>query len=88
MSWSVSMLGRPEKVAAALEEHAGTLSGQSKVEYEAAAPHLVALVKQNFAPTDIVVKLEAAGSGYTEGGVEKNRSLSVKLEYSYTKLLT
>jgi len=87
MSWSVSMIGVPEKVAAALEEYAGSLSGQSKVEYEAAAPHLVALVRQNFAPTDILIKLEAGGSGYTEDGVEKNRSVSVKLEYSYTKVL-
>lgn len=87
MSWNVSMIGTPEKVAAALEEYAGTLSGQSKAEYEAAAPHLAALVRQNFAPTDIVVKIEAAGSGYTEGGVEKNRTVSVKLEYSYAKIL-
>lgn len=84
------MMGTPEKVAAALEEHAGTLTGQSKVEYEAAAPHLAALVRQNFSQVPLVIKLDAAGSGgsgYTEGGVEKNRSVAVKLEYSYAKIL-
>jgi hypothetical protein len=87
MSWNVSMIGTPEKVAAALEEHAGTLSGQSKVEYEAAAPYLAGLVRQNFAKTDMVVKVEASGHGQMEDGKDVNRCVSVKLEYSYAKLL-
>jgi hypothetical protein len=92
MSWNVSMIGTPEKVAIALEEHAGTLTGQSRVEYEAAAPHLAALVRQNFAQTGMVVKVDANGSGQVQGGqaqggVDLSRSLSVKLEYSYAKIL-
>lgn len=87
MSWNVSMIGTPEKVAAALEEHAGTMAGQSKAEYEAAAPHLAALVRQNFAQVPMAVKVEAAGHGQTSGGVELNRCVSVKLEYSYAKIL-
>jgi hypothetical protein len=87
MSWNVSMIGTPEKVALALEEHAGTMTGQSKVEYEAAAPHLAALVRQNFAQVPLVVKVEASGHGQTEGGVELSRCVSVKMEYSYAKIL-
>jgi predicted transcriptional regulator len=87
MSWSVSMIGTPEKVAVALEEHAGTLTGQSKVEYEAAAPQLAALVRQNFAQVPMVVKIEAAGHGVTHGSEETSRCVSVKMEYSYAKIL-
>lgn len=65
MSWSFSAIGTPEKIAAALDEESGKLSGQSKVEFDDAMPHLQALLRQNFV---------AEGSGYTPPLVEFSAS--------------
>lgn len=90
MSWSVSMMGTPEKVAEALEKYGETLSGQSKVEYDAAAPHLAALVRQNYRKSPeypMVVTIAASGHGMTSGGEDVERCCSLRLEYSYSKIL-
>lgn len=88
MSWSVSFVGKPEKVAEAVEQYGGTLSGQSKEEYEAAAPHMAALARQNFAEVaDVLVQLSASGSGYSKDGKMVNQSCAVELKTSYTKVL-
>jgi hypothetical protein len=44
MSWSVGFIGKPEKIAEALNAEANKLSGQSKKEFERALPHMTALV--------------------------------------------
>lgn len=86
MSWSVNFIGSPENVAKALESfNAG--GDQSQVEYDAAKPHLIALVKNNFvtanhtypqsAPT---LKLTAYGSGSVAGGEQTQRSCIVNIE--------
>lgn len=92
MSWSVSLIGKPENVAAELESYGETLTGVSKDEYEAARPHLVGLTRQNFAvdgsgcivPT---LKFSAGGTGYTKDGVPQNRHCSVTIEPLYAKLV-
>ena len=88
MSWSVSFFGTVEKVAEAVEAEGAKLTGQSKLEYDAAAPHLAALVRENFQSGDpALVRLSASGSGYMEGGVQKNRTACVTLERLYGKVL-
>lgn len=92
MSWSVSLIGKPALVAQALDEHSGQLSGQSKIEFEAALPHLKALVLDNFAAPDSgcvepLVKLDANGSGTTRGAEQVSRSCTVRLEALYNRLL-
>jgi hypothetical protein len=87
MSWSISFVGKPEKVAEAVEQHGGTLSGQSKEEYEAAAPHLAALVRQNFAEIDLLIQLDANGSGQTIEGKPIQGTVSANLRFCYTKIL-
>jgi hypothetical protein len=47
MSWNVDKTGTPEEVVKALEEQSNTLTDQSKEEYDAVLPHLVALIKEN-----------------------------------------
>jgi hypothetical protein len=47
MSWSINTSGTPEEVVTRLEEQSKTLGGQSKEEYDAALPHIIALVKEN-----------------------------------------
>ncbi len=92
MSWSVQLIGNPENIAKALDEHSGTLSGQSKVEFDDAKPHLAYLVTQNFADASTnyvvpLVKLNASGSGSVKDGIQVQRSCTVLIEPFYSKLV-
>lgn len=97
MSWSFSAIGSPANVANALDEYSATLSGQSKVEFDDALPHLKALTLQNFnnvSPEHCPnVKLEASGHGSAKSGtdgepdVQNDRNFRCVLEASYVKLV-
>lgn len=67
MSWSIALIGKPENVVKALHQESEKLSGQSKIEFDDAKPHLIGLVEQNFNsnhPDSVpVIKLTASGSG-------------------------
>lgn len=83
MSWSITFIGKPENVAKALEEQSAKLEGQSKVEYDSALPHFVALVKENFGDTPPMIKINASGHGYASGGEQKQRQCVVSVELWY-----
>ena len=83
MSWQVQFIGSPENVAKALEAESLRLSDQSKEEFDAALPHMVGLVKENFSPSPIMVKLTALGHGYSVDGEAKDRLFSITLERMY-----
>jgi hypothetical protein len=91
MSWSVSMIGKSAAVVAALEATSAKLEGQSKLEFDAALPSLIALVSENFARgegvPEPVLRLDAGGSGYAKDGEQVSRSLRMKLESCYTTLV-
>jgi hypothetical protein len=93
MSWSIALIGKPENVVAALEEASKKMDeGQSKAEFDDALPHLVGIVKQNFAKegstyTGKTVKLEASGSGYSKDDEQIERSLKVSIEGSYITIV-
>lgn len=88
MSWSVIFIGKPEKVAEALEANSAKLSDQSKVEYDSALPHLVALTKENFGNGDSqLIKLMASGHGYATGGEQKQRTFACSVEVFYATLV-
>lgn len=82
MSWSVGFVGKPENVAAALEKESGNMSGQSKAEYDAALPHLVALVKENFGPNPNMIRITASGHGTinydTKEQIERHCSVNIE----------
>lgn len=65
MSWSVTLIGKTENIVAALKAHSEAMAGLSKVEFDAALPHLCGLVEQNF-NTDgsPVMQLQASGHGH------------------------
>jgi hypothetical protein len=71
MSWNVEFIGKPQAVAKALSEHSENLQGQLKEEYDAALPHLVGLVEQNFSPIDPgrIIKIVAYGHGTNIGEI-------------------
>jgi|SRR5271157_1967116 len=98
MSWSFNATGKPELVAKALERHSEGLSGQSKIEFDDAMPHMAALVRQTFANRDYyrydlpLLRFEASGSGSSMsipgvGEIQSYRLLSAKIELIYGALL-
>jgi hypothetical protein len=87
MSWSVSFIGSPSKVATALEAHSATLTGQSQLEYSSAVPFLVGLVNENFGEPGACLTVSASGHGYAVGSEQKNRSLTAKVERVYGVLV-
>lgn len=92
MSWSVGFIGNPSKVVEALEKHSDLITGQSKIEFDDALPHLVGLVKQNFAEegennAHVVIQLTANGHGYANGTVQMNRQVQVDLKRVYGLLV-
>jgi hypothetical protein len=90
MSWSVSLLGTADRIAETLETYGVNMLGQSKVEYEAAKPHLIGLVKQNFVSQGqaTLLDLEASGSGSVDAeGHVTTRSCTVKMTPQYKKLV-
>lgn len=88
MSWSVSYIGKPEKIAEALQGYSTSMSaGQSKLEFDAALPHLTALVKENFGNENQLLKFSASGSGYSINDEQKTRMCSVSIETFYAVLV-
>lgn len=78
MSWSVYLIGSPENVSKALDTNSTNLSGQSKAEFDAALPHIKALVEQNVNKNyPIAIKLNANGHGDTSG----NNTVNVDISY-------
>lgn len=85
ISWSISFIGKPEKVAEALNAESERMNGESKKEYDFALPHLIGLVNENFG-TPYPVKLTASGHGtvYTD---RSDRQLTVSIELIYGLLV-
>lgn len=83
MSWSICLIGEPDKIAEALASKSEKMEGQSKVEFDDALPHMQALVKQNFGNEGTLVKLTASGHGYAVDGVQKNRTFSAAIELNH-----
>jgi hypothetical protein len=91
MSWSVSFIGSPTKVIAALDKQAESLTGQSLSEYQEALPHLKGLVAQAVGE-NVAVRLSASGHasfalphvvGESGAPVKTSGNISVKLDQEY-----
>jgi len=80
MSWSVRLIGTPEKVVEALDKYGEGLSGQSKEEFDEAKPALVALVNGNVGS---MVDLSANGHASFTDGKKTSGSVSVGLMQVY-----
>ncbi|MBX9790175.1 MAG: hypothetical protein K2Y37_14760 [Pirellulales bacterium] len=85
MSWSFTAVGRPELIAAALEAESAKLTGQCKVEFDAAWPHLAALLRENFALADSgyyppLIEFYANGSGTSKEGRQLQRNCTVTIK--------
>lgn len=93
MSWSVDYTGTPEAVTEALNKYGANLTGHSKEEYDAALPHLIGLVKQNYVGPECLygkgrlVRVSGSGSGSFSGGKLIEQSCTVKVEPLYSVLV-
>lgn len=88
MSWSISLIGTPEKVKEALNKQSENLTGQSKVEYDSVLPALLIFADQNFnAGNEVVIKLTANGHGTASGDRQLERYCSLSLERVYALLV-
>ena len=90
MSWSVQLIAKPQKVVEALDAQSEKEQGQCKLEFDAALPHLKALVLENFNDSpgnEPVIHLVASGSGCVWNGKETQRSCGVKIEPVYGVLV-
>lgn len=97
MSWSINFTGKPEKFAEYMDKESERNSGNSKEELDAAKPHLVALVLENFKDASYphggtpLVKVKACGSGTTnriDGQIKQvQRSCEVSIEPIYNAQL-
>lgn len=86
MSWSVTIIGNPDRVVEQLSAYSEQLSGQSKIEYDEARPHLQALVIQNVGE-NIIVNLSASGHATFDSESKKtNGNCCVSLSAFYGKL--
>jgi hypothetical protein len=68
MSWSIHLVGTPEGVRNALDAESERLSGDSKEEFDAAKPHLQALVALNLGDVPPAIRIEASGHASRKDG--------------------
>lgn len=94
MSWSISLIGKPENVAAELDKfNAG--NEQSQAEFDAAKPHLQALLRENFVTEEGAAKgyslptieFSASGSGTAVNGQPVSGNCAVSIQPKWTKLV-
>lgn len=65
MSWSAYYIGTPDKLVEALQKQSESLIGNSKAEFDAALPHITAMIQQNKGKDKPpVLNLAASGSAY------------------------
>ncbi len=86
MSWSVSFVGKPEKVAEALTEYSGKMQGQSKIEYDKALPHMIGAANLNYG-SGYIIRLTASGSAYKKTETEEVSQFSINIETLYGALV-
>lgn len=89
MSWSVSLIGTPEKVIEALSKQSENSSGQTKVEFDSVLPGLIRLAQQNFETTGtpVVIQIEGSGHGTAVGDAQLSRYCSVSVKRIYGLLV-
>jgi len=90
MSWNITLIGKPANIVKALDEESQKMDGQSKVEFDSVKDHIAGIVAQNFeAPANQqpILKVTAAGHGYTADGEQKQRTAVVNIESFYAKLV-
>jgi len=82
MSWSLNVIGRPEDLVRELEIQSTRLTGDSKAEFDQAAPHLKALIEMNVGGRDgapPILAVNANGHACRTDGVVTYSQASVRI---------
>lgn len=82
MSFSVSIVGKPEAIKRALANESERLTGQSKEEFDAVKPAIETILDQNMnlGGDPSVFRVDANGHANFSGGVKQYGNCSVKVE--------
>lgn len=89
MSWSVNLIGHPLDVIAELHDYSTKQTGASKVEFDAALPHLTGLLAQNFSEEGVqtpTVMLAASVHGWVRDGKPVSGNLGVELKVNHFQI--
>lgn len=76
MSWSAHFMGTPDKIVEALTKQSQNLTSNSKIEFDAALPHMIGLIQQNKGK-DKPPLLEFSGNGSAWDG-QSSCTISIK----------
>lgn len=80
MAWSVNLIGTCPKIAEALRGEAARLTGADKLQFDAALPHLLALLALNLDENgSLAFQLGAAGHAVCKDGAVACGTFNVKL---------
>lgn len=85
MSWSITLIGRPEKVCERLKKHSELLKDESKIEFDDALPHIMALVSQNVGDNH-VIKLNANGHASFVNRIKTYGNMQIQIDPIYGEL--
>jgi hypothetical protein len=90
MSWSFHFIGRAVDVNAAIHSQSNRLKNdkQSSEEFEAAKPHIIALLELNQSeaatsgtgPDAFIISVRANGSAWKENGKVKQSSVNIEIK--------
>lgn len=92
MSWSLHIVGVPEKVCEKIDEYSTTLTDFSKVEFDEVKEHLKGICKQVVNNPDSIgsygslIALSASGHGTFKDNVKQSGQITVKLDPFYGTL--
>lgn len=84
MSWSVQILGKPEKIIEKMETYSAQLTGQSKTEFDEVLPHLSALIRQAVGDS-VLLNVSASGHARFDGNTKVDGTISVAIQPLYTE---
>lgn len=77
MSFSITVIGKPDAIKRRLNTHSTELSGQNKAEFDAVLPSLETVLDQNVG--NEIVRLEANGHASFAGDVKTYGKCSVSV---------
>lgn len=81
MSWSKSLIGKPENIIKALKEESLRLKDASKEEFDKALPSMIALLELNYNDMGTPNLRFMANGHASEGPLSKYSSMNIKIEY-------
>jgi hypothetical protein len=89
MSWSFNAIGQPANLKKALDAQSEGLTGDPKEEFDAAKPHLAALIDMNVSPLEgfPVIHVQASGHATRVNGLVNMGTCTVVIASMNSKVV-